>query len=101
MLCVSVCEFFFLILFLIIGVVLFVSLIYYWEKGEKNIKFYDILNCFWWVVVIMMIVGYGDMVFVIFMGKFIGSICVVCGVLMIVFLVLVIVNNFFLYYFYV
>lgn len=95
------CELFLLILFLIIGVVLFVSLIYYWEKDVFDMKFCDILNCFWWVVVIMMIVGYGDMVFIMFMGKFIGSICVVCGVLMIVFLVFVIVNNFFLYYFYV
>lgn len=101
MLCVSVCEFFLFILFLFIGVVLFVSLIYYWEKDEIDIKFKDIFICFYWVVIIMIIVGYGDMMFNIVMGKFIGSICVVCGVLIIVFLVLVIVNNFFLYYFYV
>ena len=94
----SVRELLLLISFLIIGVVLFASLIYYWEKNEENTKFSDIPNCFWWAVVTMTTVGYGDMAPATPMGKFIGSICAVCGVLTIALPVPVIVNNFSLYY---
>lgn len=94
----SVRELLLLISFLIIGVVLFASLIYYWEKDVPNTKFCDIPNCFWWAVVTMTTVGYGDMAPITPMGKFIGSICAVCGVLTIALPVPVIVNNFSLYY---
>jgi len=94
----SVRELLLLISFLIIGVVLFASLIYYWEKDEEGTRFYDIPNCFWWAVVTMTTVGYGDMAPATTMGKFIGSICAVCGVLTIALPVPVIVNNFSLYY---
>lgn len=94
----SVRELLLLISFLLIGVVLFASLIYYWEKDAKNSKFTDIPNCFWWAVVTMTTVGYGDMAPTTTMGKFIGSICAVCGVLTIALPVPVIVNNFSLYY---
>lgn len=94
----SVRELLLLISFLLIGVVLFASLIYYWEKDAEDTKFKDIPNCFWWAVVTMTTVGYGDMAPTTTMGKFIGSICAVCGVLMIALPVPVIVNNFSLYY---
>lgn len=94
----SVRELLLLISFLLIGVVLFASLIYYWEKDAKETKFKDIPNCFWWAVVTMTTVGYGDMAPTTTMGKFIGSICAVCGVLTIALPVPVIVNNFSLYY---
>ena len=94
----SVRELLLLISFLLIGVVLFASLIYYWEKDAENTKFTDIPNCFWWAVVTMTTVGYGDMAPTTTVGKFIGSICAVCGVLTIALPVPVIVNNFSLYY---
>lgn len=94
----SVRELLLLISLLLISVVLFASLIYYWEKDVPNTKFSDIPNCFWWAVVTMTTVGYGDMVPATAVGKFIGSICAVCGVLTIALPVPVIVNNFSLYY---
>lgn len=49
----------------------------------------------------MIIVGYGDMYFVMLFGKLVGCICVISGVFMIVLLVFVVVSNFLLYNFYV
>lgn len=92
---------FFLVFFFSIGVVIFLSIIYYVEKDICDIKFIIILVFFWWVVVIMMMFGYGDMVLEFWEGKIVGFFCVISGVFMIVFLVLVIVSNFLLYYFYV
>lgn len=94
----SIRELLLLISFLLIGVVLFASLIYYCEKDAANTKFTDIPNSFWWAVVTMTTVGYGDMAPSTTAGKFIGSICAVCGVLTIALPVPVIVNNFSLYY---
>lgn len=69
-------------------------MVYYVENGDEEILFISILDVFWWVLVIMIIVGYGDMYFKIFWGKFVGFGCVLCGVLVIVLFVLVIVFNF-------
>lgn len=54
----------------------------------------SILDVFWWVVVFMIIVGYGDVYFKGIFGKLVGSFIVIFGLLVIVFLVLVIVMNF-------
>lgn len=45
--------------------------------------------------------GYGDIVLRIMSGYIIGCVCVVCGFLMLFFLVFIIVSNFILYYIYV
>ena len=94
----SIRELLLLISFLLIGVVLFASLIYYCEKDVTDTRFTDVLSSFWWAVVTMTTVGYGDMVPSTGQGKFIGSLCAVCGVLTIALPVPVIVNNFSLYY---
>nr|AJP09339.1 Shaw1 [Nematostella vectensis] len=91
-------ELLLLIFFLLIGVVLFASLIFYCEKKIPGTKFVDIPSSFWWAVVTMTTVGYGDMAPQSPSGKFIGSLCAVCGVLTIALPVPVIVNNFSLYY---
>jgi hypothetical protein len=94
----SIRELSLLIFILIMGVVLFASIVYYCEKGMEHTKFVDIPSSFWWAVVTMTTVGYGDMAPQTPAGKFIGSLCAVCGVLTIALPVPVIVNNFSLYY---
>eukprot|EP00794_Sanderia_malayensis_P015109 gene15109-16665_t len=84
--------------FLLIGIVLFSSAAYYCEESVKGTKFRSIPHTFWWAIVTMTTVGYGDMTPETLGGKLVGSFCVLLGVLAIAFPVPVIVNNFTYYY---
>lgn len=94
----SCSELFLLAFFLSIGVVIFSSIIYYAEKDHAKSQFKTIPHGFWWAVVTMTTLGYGDMVPMTWQGKIVGSLCAVSGVLMIALPVPVIVSNFSLYY---
>jgi len=93
----SVNELIMLMLFLIIGVVLFASAAYYAEE-ESNPQFSSIPAAFWWAVVTMTTVGYGDVSPKTTPGKFVGALCALSGVLAIALPVPVIVSNFEFYY---
>ena len=89
-------EIMLMVIFLSLGMLIFSSLIYY-TKGPDDV-FTSIPHAFWWAVVTMTTVGYGDMVPKTGAGYLIGSFCALSGVLVISFTVPVIVNNFMLFY---
>lgn len=87
-----------LIFFMIIVVVLFSSAIYYAEGEADETFFTSIPDAFWWSVVTMTTVGYGDKYPKTPLGKLVGSICALSGVLTIALPVPVIVSNFTYFY---
>lgn len=91
---VSMRELLLMVIFLFTGVLIFASVIFYVEQET----FQNIPVGFWWALVTMTTVGYGDKVPKTEGGYIIGCFCVLCGILTVAFTVPIVVNNFALYY---
>ncbi|XP_027534915.1 potassium voltage-gated channel subfamily D member 2 [Neopelma chrysocephalum] len=84
----------FLLFSLTMAIIIFATVMYYAEKGSSASKFTSIPAAFWYTIVTMTTLGYGDMVPKTIAGKIFGSICSLSGVLVIALPVPVIVSNF-------
>ena len=93
-------ELMLLVFFLVLGIIIFASLVYYAERIQPNPNndFNSIPLGLWWALVTMTTVGYGDMVPKTYLGMFVGAICALGGVLTVALPVPVIVSNFEMYY---
>lgn len=77
-----------------VSIILFSSTIYYAEVGYPESQIESIPDAFWWAIITMCTVGYGDKVPKQILGKLVGSICAVSGVLTLAIPVPIITENF-------
>jgi len=80
--------------FLLFGIIVFSSALFYAENDDNPEVFPSIPETFWYTLVTMTTVGYGDKVPVTTLGMVVGGICACSGVLMVAMVVPVIVTNF-------
>jgi len=84
----------FLVFSLAMAIIIFATIMFYCEKNVEDSTFYSIPAAFWYTIVTMTTLGYGDMVPNTMLGKIIGGVCSLSGVLVIALPVPVIVSNF-------
>ncbi|KAK6750294.1 hypothetical protein RB195_002334 [Necator americanus] len=84
----------FLVFSLAMAIIIFATIMYYAEKKVNDTRFTSIPAAFWYTIVTLTTLGYGDMVPSTVMGKIVGGICSLSGVLVIALPVPVIVSNF-------
>uniref|UniRef100_A0A7E4UYT2 BTB domain-containing protein n=1 Tax=Panagrellus redivivus TaxID=6233 RepID=A0A7E4UYT2_PANRE len=81
-------------MFLLTGIMLFSTAIYFFERDEPNSKFYSIPSACWWCIVTMTTVGYGDLVPVTAGGKVVAAMASVCGIIVLAFPISMIIDKF-------
>lgn len=65
------------------AIIIFATIMYYAEKKVSETKFTSIPASFWYTIVTLTTLGYGDFVPSTVMGKIVGGICSLSGVLVI------------------
>ncbi|KAH3695946.1 potassium voltage-gated channel subfamily C member 3-like [Dreissena polymorpha] len=97
----SVQELLMLGIFLLIGMLVFATMIYYAERKDAvtpGDQFQTIPIGFWWAIITMTTLGYGDFYPTTPIGYVVGTMCAVSGVLLVALTFPVISNNFTLFY---
>lgn len=97
----SLQELLMLFIFLLIGMLVFSTMIYYAERKDATSPgdmFPTIPMGFWWSIITMTTVGYGDVYPKTPIGCIVGTACAVSGVLLVALTIPVISNNFTLFY---
>ncbi|KAI6200094.1 hypothetical protein M3Y96_00696700 [Aphelenchoides besseyi] len=90
----SASEFSLLAMFLLSGIMLFSTAVYFFERDEPNTKFYSIPQSWWWCISTMTTVGYGDLVPVTIGGKIVAASASVCGIIVLAFPISMILDKF-------
>lgn len=86
-------EFFLFVIVLLLFVFIFGLWIFWVELLNFKI-FLIIFIGIWWVIVIMIIVGYGDFILKFIFGYFVGVLILIFGLIFLVMLIVMIVFNF-------
>ena len=89
-------ELILLIILLTMGVIIYANIMFFVEVEYDN--FMSIPEGFWWAIITMTTVGYGDLYPKSALGQVIGSACAITGILVIALPVPVIANNFHAFY---
>ncbi|XP_069122403.1 potassium voltage-gated channel protein Shaw-like [Argopecten irradians] len=84
-------DMFIMFLYVFVGVLFFSNVMY---VVEKRTEFPSIPDTWWWSVITMTTVGYGDMIPKTAVGKILGAICALSGVFMFSLIIPIFVNTF-------
>nr|XP_015212278.1 PREDICTED: potassium voltage-gated channel subfamily S member 3 isoform X4 [Lepisosteus oculatus] len=87
-----------LLLFLSVGISIFSVLVYSVERDDEESEIQTIPVGWWWATISMTTVGYGDTYPVTLLGKLIGTLCIICGLLVVALPITIIFNKFSKYY---
>ncbi|XP_016373150.1 potassium voltage-gated channel subfamily S member 3-like [Sinocyclocheilus rhinocerous] len=87
-----------LILFITVGISFFSTFIYYTEKEDASSKLSSIPVCWWWAIISMTTVGYGDVYPQTAAGRIVATLCILCGLLVVSLPITIIMNNFSKYF---
>lgn len=91
-------ELMLLVLLLIVPVIIFASCAYLAEKNTNPEDFPSILESFWWAIITITTVGYGDDVPKTPIGKVFGALCAALSIIITALPISIIGSNFSLYY---
>ena len=91
-------ELMLLVLLLIVPVIIFASMAYLAEKKKNKVDFGSIPASFWWAIITITTVGYGDTAPETLFGKISGSLCAALSIIITALPISIIGNNFSLYY---
>ncbi|XP_069106564.1 potassium voltage-gated channel protein egl-36-like [Argopecten irradians] len=83
-------------MFLVVAMLMFGAFAFF--SGDT--VFESIPDAFWWAIVTMTTVGYGDVYPTIGLSKLVGAVCAVTGVCLLAVIIPIFVNNFLLFYAY-